>query len=366
MLDQRNEENHESRVERRVIVTAGAWTVPVLAMAAAAPFAAASCTGGGNWVASAPAPGDTGTASATSKFTVPRGVRSIRFEVAGAAGGGSGYDRANNSGRVLKGTLAVVPGQVLDVVVGQGGIFRTTGAGVLGGKGYGNGGDVPTPSGGPSGLSSLIVTGGSGGGGSAILSSTTPLVVAGGGAGRGHYSGRVISGEPDFQARFDDESNGAQQGDTLRSIRAQHGGNATNSAAGAAGSSWTVNGNDLYASGRVTGNSGLGPALGGASGGNGVWESATRDTIDPKGYNAAASGAGGGGYRGGGSGAVARGNWNAAGTLGGAIAVVAGGGGRGGSYFGPGTSATSEATADNGTTASDFRAPGWVKISWTC
>lgn len=87
---------------------------------------------------------------AVQTYTVPIGVTSIRIEAKGA-GGGSGSGGPGGLGACMAGTFTVTPGQVLTVVVGQGGAFY-----------YNAGG---------------------GGGGSGVLAAGVPLIVAGAGGG---------------------------------------------------------------------------------------------------------------------------------------------------------------------------------------
>ena len=87
---------------------------------------------------------------AAQTYTVPIGVTSIRIEARGA-GGGSGSGGPGGLGACMAGTFTVTPGQVLTVVVGQGGAFY-----------YNAGG---------------------GGGGSGVLAAGVPLIVAGAGGG---------------------------------------------------------------------------------------------------------------------------------------------------------------------------------------
>ena len=85
-------------------------------------------------------------------FTVPAGVTSVTVEARGAQGGCGG-----GLGARMIGTVAVTPGQILNILVGgQGGVAPNQ---------VGNGG---------------------GGGSFVVLSPNTPLVIAGGGGGTGH------------------------------------------------------------------------------------------------------------------------------------------------------------------------------------
>ncbi|WP_098468289.1 hypothetical protein [Serinibacter salmoneus] len=129
-----------------------------------------------------PAPVPDGQARTETTWTVPAGVTSVTFAVAGGGGGYSNALGAAGSGALITGEMAVTGGQVLTLITGAGGIGNATQE-ALGGGGYGNGGDVVNPAG-PSGTN----FGGSGGGGSAILLAGSPLVVAGGGGGNGSFA----------------------------------------------------------------------------------------------------------------------------------------------------------------------------------
>jgi len=136
--------------------------------------------------------------SSTHSFVVPEGVTEIAYELAGGGGGLSlggslAQDTQAGSGDLITGMISVVPGMVLDLVVGNGGIgVGNSGtenpAGILvrGGSGFGKGGDVQL------GDVACRYSGASGGGGSAILvrsvdspDTSVPLVIAGGGGGSG-------------------------------------------------------------------------------------------------------------------------------------------------------------------------------------
>ena len=101
-------------------------------------------------------------------FTVPSGITAVTVYMWGA-GGGSGAG-TGGAGAFIQGTLAVTPGNTLNVIVGQGGVQ--------------NGTTTTFGGGGSSGQSSSA----SGGGRSAIQLSGTELVDVGGGGG-GSYSG---------------------------------------------------------------------------------------------------------------------------------------------------------------------------------
>jgi hypothetical protein len=101
-------------------------------------------------------------------FTVPSGITAVTVYMWGA-GGGSGAG-TGGAGAFIQGTLAVTPGNTLNVIVGQGGVQ--------------NGTTTTFGGGGSSGQANSA----SGGGRSAIQLSGTELVDVGGGGG-GSYSG---------------------------------------------------------------------------------------------------------------------------------------------------------------------------------
>ena len=119
-------------------------------------------------------------------FTVPANVTSIKVKMWGA--GGAGVDAnyypnqsGGGAGGYTTGTIAVTPGQVLTVVVGQGGILGATGGGSYGGGGAG--GSNALKSGSPTNA-----RGSSGGGMSALFlpggkTAANALLVSGGGGG---------------------------------------------------------------------------------------------------------------------------------------------------------------------------------------
>lgn len=198
-----------TNISRRKVVAGAAWAAPVVAASAAVPaFAASSepCK-----YADAPKfniSGQPSGAKDTVRFTVPAKVDSIRFEVAGGAGGGSNQV-AGGSGALVTGEIPVKEGQVIELVAASGGVaYLVSEPGVdskaiwqtrpaTGGKGYGNGGDVneqPVPADAKARVEAIApmpsdmkryLYGGSGGGSSALVIDGTPVAVAGGGGGAG-------------------------------------------------------------------------------------------------------------------------------------------------------------------------------------
>lgn len=350
------QEDLQKSVDRRTVVNTAAWAVPVIAVGVAAPFASASCQGGGTFTAPVPQSGNVGSESTRVSFTVPRGVRRISFDVLGGAGGGTSSGRPYGDGRRVQGNLTVTPGEVLTFVTGQGGIF-TGNSSAIGGQGYGNGGDVTIPSAGLAGFQ----FGGSGGGGSAILRGSAPLVVAGGGGGRGASKSQFPQADPAFSDLSTATENAGRQGTSARFVEVGHGSPASGATAGAGATYWSREGNVLVDSGLVVGNSG-GSAAGGANGGAGVFKTIQRDGA----VFAASSGGGGGGYRGGGSGAAAGYRWDPSGTFGYAVMAMAGAGGNASSFAATSTSNVNFSTGENANGGTDNRAPGRVRVTWSC
>ncbi|MBK9729081.1 MAG: HYR domain-containing protein [Saprospiraceae bacterium] len=150
-------------------------------------------TGGTFTIISAPGAQTFNYTGAAQTYVVPAGVTSVNIETWGAQGGAGGT--SNNPaglGGYASGTLAVVPGQVLNIYVGgQGTSFNGADANNAGGfNGGGNGGFDNFPQ---------VENGGGGGGASDIRVGGTALadrviVAAGGGGGSGGFFGPVAPG----------------------------------------------------------------------------------------------------------------------------------------------------------------------------
>lgn len=113
-------------------------------------------------------------------YTVPSGVTSITVKLWGAGGGGGyrggwSYGFSGGGGGFAKGDIAVSPGQVLTIIVGQGGHGGNV---VSTAYSYGGGGRSCN-------TGSDCRYGGQGGGRSAIRSGSTELMTAGGGGAGG-------------------------------------------------------------------------------------------------------------------------------------------------------------------------------------
>jgi len=279
-------------------------------------------------------------------WTVPTCVTSITVTAAGAAGGLSPSEDTAGYGAVLTGTIPVIPGHVLSILVG--------------GKG----------------TNCQVNNAGGGGGGTFIWdnNTTTLLVAAGGGGGAGAFSGGPFSATPGMNGQTNITSAAALASPTIStglSCAAGGNGGGANSGGlagittasgaptssdggnGCGGAGWGENGFNVGA-GSFFYTPGYGtyplstttPGLGGVtfstgSGGDGGYGGGAGG-----GFN---GGGGGGGYNGGGGG-------NGQNTTS-PSNDVGGGGGGGGSYFNGGV----PTSATIGTSGSD----GSVTITWT-
>ncbi|MEN9442177.1 MAG: hypothetical protein RLZ33_2254 [Bacteroidota bacterium] len=231
-------------------------------------------------------------------WTVPPCVTSISVTAAGAEGGGT----TGGNGAVVTATMAVTPGQVLQIRVGGSG--ACPGAGFNGG---GNGGNAGT-----------TANRGCGGGGAtdiriAPYALTNRVVVAAGGGGMGGGTSDAAGG-----------NGGCASGVAGTSPFGQGGGAGTQASGGPGGPPWIS-----------SGNYGTAGTLG--TGGNGG--------TDPC-YNVAPGGGGGGGYYGGGGG----------GSDCFSSAPYGGGSGGGGSSLTPG---------GGGCTSGSNNGPGYLTITYT-
>lgn len=189
-------------------------------------------------------------------YTVPAGVTSIRVKMWGAGGGGGnkggwtwGYQ--GGGGGYTTADIAVTPGQVLQVMVGQGG---NSGSTATANFTYGGGGAT---CGGTD-----CQYGGQGGGRSAIRLNSEDLVTAGGGGGGGSTNGNIM-----------DQSGGGGGGATAEDGTSQAnsayaGKGGTQSAGGVAGSGTNQGASAglKYQGGRPNS-----PWSYGGSGGGGYW-----------------------------------------------------------------------------------------------
>ncbi|WP_314417132.1 hypothetical protein [Rothia mucilaginosa] len=185
-------------ISRRKVVAGAAWAAPVVAASAAVPAFASSTEC--EW-ASSPAYTAQGTSAGaknTVSFVVPTKVDKIKFEVVSGAGGTNYEDILAGSGAKITGTIAVQPGQTVQLIGAAGGIGNGPLSPAEGGEGYGNGGSSNLPNPIPSSIMQQVNTiwppnspnkritySASGGGSSALVINGTPVAVAGGGGGAG-------------------------------------------------------------------------------------------------------------------------------------------------------------------------------------
>ncbi len=232
-------------------------------------------------------------------WTVPPCVNSINVTVAGAKGGGS----TGGTGAILTATIAVTPGQVLNIYVGGMGTVGNASGGFNGG-GTGRAstdGNSAYHSCGGGGASDIRI------GGTAL---SNRVIVAGGGGGKGGGSSQVCGGNA-----------ACVNGLAGCSTYGAGGGGGTQTAGGTGGAPWAGT-----PPGGTAGVLGIG-------GGGGLWQTAS-------------GGGGGGGYYGGGGG----------GNDGCCTGANGGGGGGGGSSLLPAGGACSP-TGNTGN--------GYVNISYT-
>jgi Glycine rich protein len=271
---------------------------------------------------------------ADQSWVVPAGVTSATFDVFGAQGG-SGNIYFGGAGGEATATVSVIPGDVLEILVGgQGGpIFGAPpGTGGFNGGGDGGAGGTATGAFAPDGA-----TGGGGGGasdvraGSCAHTSTCGLadrfIVGGGG-------GMVASGP--LRAPVPG-GGGSPSGDAASGGDTSGGGGGTQSAPGTGGAA------SLTPCFEGTQGPGSDGATGGGDGGaGGSGASTTSDGI----VAGDGAGGGGGGYYGGGGGAGAC-----------PFAIGAGAGGGGSSYGAAGTTFTNATRSGNGLVTISFTTP---------
>jgi len=220
-------------------------------------------------------------------WTVPAGIHSATFTLYGAEGGTAVGGIINSVpvpgavgglGADVTGTLAVTPGTVLQVNVGQAGgsgtgaTFGGGGSGGITGGAGGGASDVRSPAGGYYLADRLLVAGGGGGGGdNQVASPGSGLNIGLGGPG-GNADSPGANGQP---VTIPGATIGGGGG----------GGAGTTTAGGSAGAAGVITGTDTCPSGTAPGTAGAVGTLGIGAG-----------------FVIEGAGAGGGGYYGGGSG----------------------------------------------------------------
>lgn len=356
-------------IGRRSVVQGAAWATPVIAVSVTAPaFAASACPNPVLVPVAAPAPGS--PTAGTTTWTVPQGVTSLTFTVLGGAGGATPAANYGGAGSMVTGTLSVAAGDILTLIVGQGGAGQLTGTAPAPGQGFGNGGAGGTPR-----PASATYTGASGGGGSAILVNGAPAVVAGGGGG----GGSSIHGP------------GAPAPSSITNqVSAQSLGGAGDTSAPTAEQRWNVEGRRQSPRSGLAGTGGVGGAGGplsadatpvatvtstagtagsnfAAAGGNGGAGAAINfAAIPPYGSGGIGAGGGGGGYAGGGGGGTIVAQYTTRQdptfrNVGSVLGTAAGGGG-GSSFVGASTSGTNIAVGSNANRTPGTRNAGAIAL----
>ena len=175
------------------------------------------------------------------KFTVPVGVKSITVKIWGAGGGAGG-----GSGAFVTGNMAVVAGEEITILVGQGGLVAQLGQTTA--SAYSNGGTGTTP---------LSVTGQlSGGGGGLTVVYRANIKYATAGAGGGGSN------------QFGGGGGGLAFGlDTRNAVNTTSGGGGTQTLGGIAGTAASEPGGLLFGGNGGRGGGGAGYLGGGGGGG---------------------------------------------------------------------------------------------------
>ncbi|MET9958084.1 Ig-like domain-containing protein [Streptomyces sp. NPDC006326] len=325
--------NTRRPVRTPALVLAGAAVLVAATLSPPAATAAAAEPVCGTTGASATGPGAscTWTTPGTDSFTVPAGVSSVTVDLYGAEGGSAaGYVAPNPPNTGAPGglgghthaTLAVTPGQVLQLTLGAAGIPGSSRRGEYarpGGYGHGAGGGGAHGGGGSGGGASDLRVG--------AFGPAERILVAGGGGGAGNGgpqlhggAGGGLTGEPGGQAEGPQGSGVSGGGAT----QTAHGTGSPNSQLGGPGG----------AGGDTDPNTGLPNPGSGGAGGNG-------------GRGGNGGGGGGGGWFGGGGGSGGGNPDN----------LPAAGGGGGSAYAAPTATAVS---LDSGVN----RGNGRAVISW--
>lgn len=186
----------------------------------------------------------------SQSWSVPAGVNAIQFRVVGATGGASWSNRGGY-GESITGTLAVTPGENLQINVGQRGSGHSSGTNAAafngGGQGYyygaGGGGASDIRKGGSSLANRVVVAGGGGGAGNSI------------GANAGFLIGET----------------GADAGLSGSGMNAGGGGGGTQSAGGVGGTTSTMCGGAGSDGALGVGGNGSASSAGGGGGGGGFY-----------------------------------------------------------------------------------------------
>ena len=346
-------------LSRRTIVRAAAWSLPVIAVAAGTPLAAAS-------VGVIPRTDVFLTPSAGPiAVTPPVGAKFVTFELIGGVGGTRGAVGAG--GGLVTGTIGLIGTETFTYWVGEGGtsgVDNVVSQPVAGGRGYGVGGTTTT-AGAAAGWNTTMRTGGSGGGASALYINGAPVAVAGGSGGGDGFAAVLPAGAIPGGWTAGGYPGIAQSTNTARFVVAQRGQDATTAAGGPAAPGRSAGVGTAQTQG-VSGNAG--GLSGGRGGAHGVgWDmyNSANGGVAPWYRQWVTGGAGGGGYYGGGSGAVQGGEWRVSGATS-AMLLYGAGGGRGSSFTAASvTSPTSGIAANAVAGGAGKRVNGRITLTWS-
>jgi hypothetical protein len=267
---------------------------------------------------------------AIQTFTVPAGVTAIQVTVWGA--GGSGGGAPGGAGAFIQGILTVTPGQVLSLLVGQGGVFNGTSSSFGGGGATAAALNYTGSGGGRSAIQTIlsVTISSASGSGSAITYTTTtnhglqlgqPVTIAGLSPSgfNGNFAVASIPTSQQFTVTSTQSGSSSGTGTITAELLNIGGGGAGPENGGFGNGGAATFSGTAFAAGSSYGGGGGSQTSGGAAGGGGSSAFPTAGTFLQGGLGGSAGGGGGGGYYGGGGG-----GWTAA--------AGNGGGGGGSSY----------------------------------
>lgn len=187
-----------TNISRRKVVAGAAWAAPVVAASAVVPAFASSTECEDKKTPAYSIEGTSAGAKTVQKFKVPANVDKINFVAIGGPGGTQYPAVPGGASAQISGTIAVKPGQTVEIVAAAGGIGNYPLNPAEGGEGYGNGGSSKGTDAIPASVVSKVdavwpgnsqlkrrLFSSSGGGSSAVLIDGVPVAIAGGGGGVG-------------------------------------------------------------------------------------------------------------------------------------------------------------------------------------
>ena len=219
---------------------------------------------GGGAAAVAPATTTFNYTGGTQTYTVPAGVTSIQAVAAGGGNGNNQFGTGNVNGALVQATLAVVPGEVLTVVVGgRGNNFNAGGTG-----GFNGGGNTGNNGGGAGGATDLRRASATGD----YLTTRNALLVAAGSGGTGYSAAGGPAGTPNGGNGISSSAATLGGGGATQSAPGTSGpaGNPGSNGTGGNGSSYGGGGGGYYGGGSGY-SSGGGGGIDAGGGGGSSW-----------------------------------------------------------------------------------------------